>query len=155
MLPAVDTSAAMTIEPGTRIERAATIAAMTRLLHELNPLRWRRMTLVMVAWALLTLGGAVYGYWSIEHTAACTDASGTGPFCRYRVFTDAVQAAIGPLALYAAGTVGLGLAWLWTMPSRPACPNCGSLSRTEIGVCRKCAFDPFAAPADATPMGQR
>jgi formate hydrogenlyase subunit 3/multisubunit Na+/H+ antiporter MnhD subunit len=117
---------------------------MTRLRQSLNPLRWRKMTLVMVVWVLLTLGAAAYGYWSIERSAVCFDAQGTGPFCRYRVFSDAVRAAAAPLLMYAVGTIVLGLVWLWTMPDRPACPKCGSFSRSDQGVCRRCGYDPFA-----------
>jgi hypothetical protein len=101
------------------------------------------MTMVIAAWTLLTLGGAAYGYWSVQHSAACFDAQGTGPFCRYQAFSSALQASLGPLALYAAGTILLGVAWLWTMPDLPPCPKCGSLSRSDRGVCARCRYDPY------------
>lgn len=100
--------------------------------------------MVIAAWTLLTFGGAAYGYWSIQHSAVCFDQLGTGPFCRYRAFSEAVSATAAPLLMYAIGTIVLGLVWLWTMPDRPACPKCGSLSRSDLGVCRRCGYDPFA-----------
>jgi hypothetical protein len=111
-----------------------------------NPLRWRRLTLVAAVWTFTTLGAAVYGYWSVYHLAYCPEQTAMAAFCRYQALLSAGTAARGPLLAYGLGTIVLGLAWLYTMTDRPPCPECGSRGRSEMGVCRRCGYDPFDSP---------
>ena len=111
---------------------------------QLNPLRWRKLSVVLVVWVIATLGIGAFRAWTIEKKAFCPEDTGTTTFCHYQALADEADAARGAFIAYGIGTVILGLAWAFTQPNRPPCPRCGSNSRNDVGVCSRCSFDPFA-----------
>lgn len=121
---------------------------MNSVLHRaLRQPAWVKLTWLLVAWTLLTLGGGVFGIWLAIHNSSCSESLGIVMFCRYNAAMNALGSARGPLLAYAAGTLALGLLWARALPDRPPCPECGAQSRTETGACRRCGYDPFAAGA--------
>jgi hypothetical protein len=115
--------------------------------------RWLWLTWALVAWVLLTTALLAYEVRSAMAAVDCTGAELVA-FCRSHALDSALAATRGPLMAYGVGTLCLGAAWLWAVAERPACPECGSRRRSDLGVCRRCGFDPFGPDNSRLPDGK-
>jgi hypothetical protein len=110
-----------------------------------NPLRWRKMTWVIVVFtvvmAALIVGGAGTTTTCPPGTANC-DAYQAGA---------TVGKGLGVAALLGVWFIGfiiLSIIWFMTRPARRVCPACGQEARKGQTVCKKCGYN-FAAPPPA------
>jgi hypothetical protein len=119
----------------------------------MNPLRWRKMTWVLVLFTVLMAA------WIVS-------ALGSQPACPPDVVNcEAYQAGanvgtgIGVAFLFGIWFVGfiiLSIIWFMTRPARRVCPVCGTEARKGQTVCKKCGYDfagtatPNAVPGSAS-----
>jgi hypothetical protein len=110
-----------------------------------NPLRWRKMTWVLVLFTVLM------GAW-------IASALGSQPACPPDVANcDAYRAGatvgqgVGVALLFGIWFIGfiiLSIIWFMTRPARRVCPAGGTETRKGQTVCKKCGYN-FAAPPPA------
>lgn len=96
----------------------------------MNPLRWRKMTWLILIFTVLMIAWAA-------------SAFGTA---------DAATAAIGSTFLFGIWFIGfiiLSIIWFMTRPARRYCPACGREVKKGQTTCKKCGYDFASATTGA------
>ena len=116
---------------------------------------WRKATWAVVAWLLVALGLIGYSFFRLFVAPNGCPDEGVVSFCRFALMTRAFSDFTTAIVVYCAGAVVLGGLWLVTIPNHQPCPECGSSSRTEGGVCKNCGHDffPSSLAEDHNPDG--
>jgi len=112
----------------------------------MNPLRWRKMTWVIV---LFTVVMAVWIGAGVTSSTACPP--GTTNCEAYQVGANIGQglAVTALLGVWLIGFLVLSIVWFMTKPARRMCPACGHEAKKGQTVCKKCGHD-FSRAATGT-----
>jgi hypothetical protein len=106
----------------------------------MNPLRWRKMTWLILVFSGLMLAWAIAG----TTTEVCADypaGSADREACELGEDIGTGIAATLIFTLWFVGFVVLSIIWFMTRPRHRQCPRCGEDVKTGRTACGKCGYD--------------
>jgi hypothetical protein len=112
----------------------------------MNPLRWRKMTWVVLIWTGLMFAWMIGGAASAQDSADCASEATQALRDACEAGTD-IGTGLGVAALFFLWFIGflvLSIVWFMTRRKGRECPVCGEDVKKGRTTCKKCGHD-FAA----------
>ena len=113
----------------------------------MNPLRWRKMSWLIILWSVGLL------IWAIVQSSNETVCDPTDPNFEACRLGEDVGTGIGVALLFFIWFIGFiifAIIWFMTRPRHRQCPRCGNDVKRGQTACKKCGYD-FAAVTSAAP----